>query len=104
MYENIVKALRCCTTFDCPPECPRQGYGKGCITALKKDAANAIDRLEYALILMVLQYCTDDDGTIWHQYMSAGETAFATLGITLKTNPQVLWERLEELEKKEAHP
>lgn len=47
MYENIVKALRCCTTYDCPPDCPRQGYGKGCITALKKDAANAIEELEH---------------------------------------------------------
>lgn len=23
MYEDIVKALRCCTTFDCPPPIAR---------------------------------------------------------------------------------
>lgn len=67
-------------------------------------AADAIERLEAALILMVLQYCTDEDGTLWHQFMSAGESAFAALGITLKTSPQVLWDRLDEIEHKETHP
>lgn len=66
-----------------------------------KEAADAIERLEAALILMVLQYCTDEDGTLWHQFMCAGEGAFDALGITLKTNPQVLWDRLEKLEAKE---
>ena len=64
-------------------------------------SADAIERLEAALILMVLQYCTDDDGTLYHQFMCAGEGAFDALGITLKTNPQVLWDRLEEIEAKE---
>lgn len=64
-----------------------------------KEAADAIERLEAALILMVLQYCTDEDGTLWHQFMCAGEGAFDALGITLETNPQVLWDRLEKIEK-----
>ena len=64
-------------------------------------SADAIERLEAALILMVLQYCTDDDGTLYHQFMCAGEGAFDALGITLKSNPQVLWDRLEEIEAKE---
>lgn len=67
-----------------------------------KEAADAIERLEAALILMVLQYCTDEDGTLWHQFMCAGEGAFDALGITLKTNPQVLWDRLEKLEARRA--
>ena len=68
---------------------------------LLKEAADAIEKLEAALILMVLQYCTDEDGTLWHQFMSAGEGAFDALGITLNTDPQVLWDRLEEIEAKE---
>lgn len=70
-------------------------------TFLLKETADAIERLEAALILMVLQYCSDDDGTLYHQFMCAGESAFDALGITLKTNPQVLWDRLENLEAKE---
>lgn len=68
-------------------------------TLLLEEAADAIESLEAALILMVLQYCTDEDGTLWHQFMCAGEGAFDALGITLKTNPQVLWDRLEKIEK-----
>lgn len=85
MYDELVKRLRF--------------YQDG--TLYYKQAADAIERLEAALILMVLQYCTDEDGTLWHQFMCAGEGAFDALGITLKTNPQVLWDRLEKLEAKE---
>lgn len=68
---------------------------------LCQQAADAIERLEAALILMVLQYCSDDDGTLYHQFMCAGEGAFDALGITLETNPQVLWDRLEKIEANE---
>lgn len=67
------------------------------------DKANdTMENLEAALILMVLQYCSDDDGTLYHQFMSAGERAFDALGITLETNQQVLWDRLEKIEAEEG--
>ena len=90
MYDELIKRLRRdATAFT------------GFVERDLKEAADAIERLEAALILMVLQYCSDDDGTLYHQFMCAGEGAFDALGITLKTNPQVLWDRLEILEAKE---
>lgn len=90
MYDELIKRLRRdATAFT------------GFVERDLKEAADAIERLEAALILMVLQYCSDDDGTLYHQFMCAGEGAFDALGITLKTNPQVLWDRLEKLEAKE---
>lgn len=87
MYDELVKRLR-----------EHNGWA---LNETLDAAADAIERLEAALILMVLQYCTDEDGTLWHQFMCAGEGAFDALGITLKTNPQVLWDRLEKLEARE---
>jgi len=46
MYENIVKSLRHCAENDCSPECPRAGIGKGCISGLKREAADAIEELQ----------------------------------------------------------
>ena len=93
MYDELVMRLRHSANF----------AERGLTTPPSelRESAEAIERLEAALILMVLQYCTDEDGTLWHQFMCAGEGAFDALGITLKTNPQVLWDRLEKLEAKE---
>lgn len=100
MYDELVKALRCCGSEDRCKECPRENAKTKCYDDICIEAADAIESLEAALILMVLQYCTDEDGTLWHQFMCAGEGAFDALGITLETNPQVLWDRLEKLEAK----
>lgn len=92
MYDELVKDLREAT-----------GWKNASVHySLMNEAADAIERLEAALILMVLQYCTDDDGTLYHQFMCAGEGSFDALGITLKTNQQVLWNRLDEIEAKEG--
>ena len=101
MYDELIKKIRHCATdpMHCL-SCVEDKDGR-CFARLMTQAADAIERLEAALILMVLQYCTDEDGTLWHQFMCAGEGAFDALGITLKTNPQVLWDRLEKLEAKE---
>ncbi len=93
MYDELVATLR--------RQCIEMACGN-CKTCVNRQAADAIERLEAALILMVLQYCTDEDGTLWHQFMSAGEGAFDALGITLKTNPKVLWDRLEKKEAADA--
>jgi hypothetical protein len=99
MYEELVKALKQCADASCNG-CKNELVQIGCRGKLQREAADAIEKLEASLILMVLQYCTDEDGTLWHQFMCAGEGAFYALGITLKTNPQVLWDRLEKLEAK----
>ena len=53
--------------------------------------------LEYALLLMVYQYCTDH-GVVFHNFMSAGEEAFRVLGIENCTSCDEIWKRIEELE------
>ena len=97
MYDELVKALRRLSDWSIMDFEDNLSYAN----QIADEAADAIESLEAALILMVLQYCTDEDGTLWHQFMCAGEGAFDALGITLKTNPQVLWDRLEILEAKE---
>lgn len=110
MHDELVKRLRKEAGEWCANCCYKCGDNvcgapderkKDCDVYTKLHSADAIERLEAALILMVLQYCSDDDGTLYHQFMCAGEGAFDALGITLKTNPQVLWDRLDEIEAKE---
>jgi len=63
---------------------------------------NREKKLEYALLWMVYQYCTDAyDGKEYleHQHMFAGEEAFRVLGITLDTPVSEIERRIEELEK-----
>ena len=57
-------------------------------------AADAIEELQDALLLMVLQYCTTDDGLLYHSFMSAGENAFAVLGLKNGQQADPLWDRL----------
>lgn len=54
-------------------------------------------KYEYALLLMVRQYCSDDN-CLYHQHMFAGEEAFRVLGITLETPVEEIDDRIEELE------
>lgn len=54
-------------------------------------------QLEYALLLMVKQYCADDN-FLYHQHMFAGEEAFRVLGITLETPVEEIDDRIEQLE------
>lgn len=53
--------------------------------------------LEYALLLMVYQYCVDNNA-LSHSFMCAGETAFRALGITLNTPVSEIERRIDELE------
>ncbi len=55
---------------------------------------------ENALILMVLQYCTDEDGYLWNCCMTAGEAAFRVLGVKNGDSADGLWAKLEGEEKK----
>ena len=57
------------------------------------------EQVRNALILMVLQYCTDDDGYLWNRCMSAGEAAFKVLGVNNGDSADELWARLEGEEK-----
>lgn len=61
--------------------------------------------LEYALLLMVFQYCTkgkDESAWMCHEYMAAGETAFSVLGIDVGDPANEIWERIERMEKEDA--
>lgn len=62
-------------------------------------AADAIEELRGALLLMVLQYCTTDDGVLYHSFMSAGENAFAVLGLKNGRQADPLWDRLLPLKE-----
>ena len=59
-----------------------------------RQAADAIEELQAALLLMVLQYCTTDDGLLYHSFMSAGENAFAVLGLENGQQADPLWDRV----------
>lgn len=48
-YEDLVTSLRYCAEYDCTTVCPRAGTGNGCITRLKKEAADAIEDLIFLL-------------------------------------------------------
>ena len=89
MYDELVKALRHCIFGDCR-DC---GYYNNCAN-LTREAADAIEEMQKALLLMVLQYCTTDDGLLYHSFMSAGENAFAVLGLKNGQQAEPLWDRV----------
>lgn len=62
-----------------------------------RQAADAIEELEYALLLMVLQYCTTDDGVLFHSFMTAGENAFAVLGLENGQQEAPLWRKMDRM-------
>lgn len=87
MYEELIEALRLCVK-----------YGKAeDALANASQAADAIEELEYALLLMVLQYCTTDDGLLFHEFMSAGENAFAVLGLENGQQEAPLWRKMDRM-------
>ena len=63
----------------------------------ERQKMNREKELEYALLLMVRQYCSDDN-CLYHQHMFAGEEAFRALGITLETPVEEIDDRIEQLE------
>lgn len=99
MYEELIAALnaadkRPCSDLECPGsgECPTVG-------CLFREAADAIEKLEYALLLMVLQYCTTDDGVLFHSFMTAGENAFSVLGLENGQQEALLWCKIDRMER-----
>lgn len=82
MYDELVRRLN---------EYSAEHQKHGGITA---EAADAIEELQDALLLMVLQYCTTDDELLYHSFMSAGENAFAALGLENGQQTDLLWDRV----------
>lgn len=101
MYDELVKQLRAEANEWCANCCYKQGGSictapddrkKDCDIYTKLQAADAIEELQDALLLMVLQYCTTDDGLLYHSFMSAGENAFAALGLENGQQADPLWD------------
>lgn len=104
MHDDLVKRLRRCEQFRCR-ECEYEQV-MGCRAKLNAEAADAIEELRGALLLMVLQYCTTDDGdggVLYHSFMSAGENAFAVLGLENGQQADPLWDTVlnQKLPKEE---
>lgn len=62
------------------------------------DALALIQQFEEALLLMVYQYCSEDDSYVSHRWMTAGEHAFAALGIENFCSIETISKRLDEME------
>jgi hypothetical protein len=77
--------------------CPYK-YSFICNSRLIADALDLIQQLEEALLLMVYQYCQEDDSYMSHRYMVAGEHAFAALGIENYCSIDTIEKRLDEME------
>jgi len=100
MYNELVNSLRICGKMRSADDyCV--AFHDGCCEAepvcmyeLMEQAADAIEKLRGALLLMVLQYCTTDDGLLYHSFMSAGEKAFAVLGLKNGQQAEPLWDRV----------
>lgn len=54
-------------------------------------------RLEFALLLMVNQYCAKPEGYVQHEWMTAGELAFDLLGIDDFTPCEEIYKMIEEM-------
>ena len=98
MYEELVNVLRDTASLLCDYVSKSKYHKPG-----KKEqagfamryAADAIEELRYALLLMVLQYCTTDDGFLYHSFMTAGECAFAVLGLENGQQEAPLWSKID---------
>ena len=96
-YTGLVKdLLHCATSSEACASCNRREE-RHCQEHLHAEAADAIEELEYALLLMVLQYCTTDDGLLFHEFMTAGENAFAVLGLENGQQEAPLWYKLDRM-------
>lgn len=87
MYEELIEALRLCVKYRKAEDALENA----------EKAADAIEELEYALLLMVLQYCTTDDGLLFHSFMTAGENAFAVLGLENGQQEAPLWNKMDRM-------
>lgn len=102
MYDELIKRLRgvaeeVANDYDVDP------YNAEQRCFVIEQAAYAIEVLQDALLLMVLQYCTTDAGLLYHSFMSAGENAFAVLGLKNGQQADPLWDRvlIQKLPKEE---
>lgn len=91
MYEEQIESLRYEAAF------AYLGSDGERLSEMMKRAADTIEELEYALLLMVLQYCTTDDGLLFHEFMSAGENAFAVLGLENGQQEAPLWYKMDRM-------
>jgi len=100
MYEELIKQLRDNAEFLVKAS---SGYLSNSFAETMSQAADAIEELRDALLLMVLQYCATDDGLLYHSFMSAGENAFAVLGLENGQQADPLWDRvlIQKLPKEE---
>ena len=107
-YKELVDGLRefasipehCENVANCD-ECSKEevclSFTNKRIIEVATQAADAIEELEYALLLMVLQYCTTDDRLLFHEFMSAGENAFAVLGLENGQQEAPLWYKMDRM-------
>ena len=99
--EKAKKGLECCSKnaldpcIGCPYERTENAEWK---CGLNADALALIQQFEEALLLMVYQYCSEDDGYVSHRWMTAGEHAFAALGIENYCSIETISKRLDEME------
>lgn len=94
MYDDLVRRLRKCATEAGACKTCELDSNPSCTDVLMEQAADAIEELQKALLLMVLQYCTTDDGLLYNSFMSAGENAFAVLGLENGQQAEPLWDRV----------
>ncbi len=97
--EEIKKWMECCSII--PPkcnECPANIENSLCDISMLRCTLAYIQQLEEALLLMVYQYCQEDDGCVSHRWMTAGEHAFAALGIENYCSIETISKRLDEME------
>ena len=97
--EEIKKGLKCCIAGECHSKLNKCPYRKDeeCTIEIIVDALARIEQLEYALALMVYQYCQNGD-YVTHLHMTAGEHAFAALGIADYTSVEKIEEMLDRRE------
>lgn len=102
--DDVKKGLVCCTGYEyCPGECPYH-QNTWCESLLLQDSLTLIRQLQYALLLMVSQYCTEDDGSVFHRFMTAGEHAFVVLGIAEPSIHESELEAMIDSLEKEMYP
>ena len=96
--EELKKGLENCAKLRVCTKCPsdRRDFPL-CIQRKSEDALARIEQLEYALCLMINQYCQEGD-SVTHKHMMAGEHAFAALGIADYTSIETVDKMLDEME------
>ena len=106
--------IACCKCNECDAkwktgdfigETKEEAAEKAIAAARLRPQNERIRQLEYALCLMVNQYCSEDD-YVTHLHMMAGEHAFAALGIENWCSVKVIEEMLDRMEgeQRNEHP